>query len=173
MIGKNAALLRLIPTMTVAALATAGGGEVRAAATDTASLLAPLKAFATAYNRGDREFPVNAYIDDAPTIDDFPPYSWRGSNAARIWYQATIGGNTTAAYKEFLDEHQVLELGRTLTVRQHGDHAFVVLVTALRFRARGSNYLQHYDWTVSEIRTGAGWRINAQGWALTDSTHSR
>ena len=172
MIGKKTPLRGLVAAVAVAALATAGTGSVRATP-DTTSLLAPLKAFATAYNRGDRDFPANAYTDDAPTIDDFPPYSWKGPNAARVWYQATIGGNTTATYKAFRDEHQVLELERPYTVRQQGDHAFVVLKTALHFQARGSKYLQHYDWTVSEIRTSAGWRINAQGWALTDSTHTR
>jgi len=139
-----------------------------AADTDTAGLLAPLKVFASAFNQADRTFPTKAYTDDATTIDEFSPYSWRGPKAARIWYAATTGGNTDADYQQFRASHQVLTLDKPLTVRQSGKHAFVVIATKLTFQAKGTTHLQHLDWTVSEIETAYGWRIAAQAWALID-----
>ena len=158
----------LLIALTSMALTSFCADRAAAAEPDTASLLQPLQVFAAAYNRADCTFPADAYTDDATTIDEFAPFSWQGPRAARTWYAATTSCDKESDYQQFLAEHQVLTLGALATVRQEGNHAFVVIATKLTFQAKGRTYLQHLYWTVSEIQAAQGWRIAAQGWALVD-----
>ncbi len=138
------------------------------AVTDTqAAVLAPLKAFAAAFNAGDRNFPSAAFTGDCTTIDEFDPFAWHGSGSIRVWYRETTGG-TTRGYRHFLDAHETLTLENARIIRQRGSNAYAVLATRLHYMQSGKPRLQHLDWTVAEVRTSSGWRIAAQAWALLD-----
>ncbi len=159
----------LIGALTIACLiviAPVHGYAAGGSSTQT-PLLAPLKAFAAAFNAGNRSFPSQAFTEDCTTIDEFGPFEWHGKGSIRVWYRDTTG-RTARGYQHFLAAHEILTLDRARMIRQRGSNAYVVLATRLQYRHNGDQHLQHLDWTVTEVRTPSGWRIAAQAWALLD-----
>ncbi|HEX5274415.1 MAG TPA: hypothetical protein VFW34_04000 [Candidatus Rubrimentiphilum sp.] len=139
----------------VACLLLATPLHARAATTDSQTpVLAPMKAFAAAFNAGSRSFPTTAFTEDCTTIDEFDPFEWHGKGSIR----------------HFLQAHEILTLEGTRMLRRRGSNAYVVLSTRLQYAQMGKTRLQHLDWAAAEVHTPAGWRIAAQAWALLDDT---
>ena len=143
-------------------------GAARAESPQTAALMAPLRVFAHAFNAQDRTFTSTAFTEDCTTIDEFAPFGWQGRGSIRTWYSGTTGGADAKSYRRFLDLQEVVTLDPPVYVRTSGENAYVVVPSRLLYTSRGKRRLQHMSWTVSEVRTPAGWRIRAQAWAVLD-----
>jgi hypothetical protein len=147
-------------------------GSAAAGTVNQTGVLAPLRAFAGAFNAADRNFPSAAFTESCTTIDEFPPFEWHGDGSIRTWYRETTGG-TARGYQHFLAAHETLTIERARMLRTRGSNAYVVLATHLQYVQNGQRRLQHLDWAVAETNTASGWRIAAQSWALLDDVAMR
>ena len=163
------ALMRYIASL-LFFIAVALPGVVRAENPKTAALMAPLRVFAHAFNTQNRTFTTTAFTGDCTTIDEFAPFGWQGRGSIRVWYSDTTGGADATSYRAFVNSDEVVTLDRPAYVRMFGNNAYVVVPSRLLYTSRGKRRLQHMTWTVSEVRTTAGWRIRAQAWAVLDDT---
>ncbi|PYL46531.1 MAG: hypothetical protein DMF40_11970 [Verrucomicrobia bacterium] len=65
-------------------IAVAVGGPV--VASQETDVMAPVRQFVDAFNKGDIKMVQAACADETFIIDDFPPHEWRGSGATSKWF---------------------------------------------------------------------------------------
>ena len=136
----------------------------RAAVDETALLAAP-KAFASAFNSHQTEYPNGVFTDDCSIIDEFPPYLWAGNGSAREWYSVLMG-RTPEERKKRVAANERLELGAPKFARVNGDFAYLVVPSVLTYTMSGKKHRQTGEWAITEVRRGGGWIISAHSWAM-------
>ena len=70
---------------TISLLALAGGPAL---ASDKSDVVAAVKKFDDAFNKGDAKGIVAACTPQALIIDDFPPHAWQGADTCANWARA-------------------------------------------------------------------------------------
>ena len=156
---------QLLATL-ILGLATAVPGA--AASTYTDALAAPVSAWVHAFNSGQAAFPSDAFTDDCAVIDEFPPFSWGKDRVnVRAWYADVVGSNDPKRRARFLAEKEHLVLEKPTYVRSNETDANVTFPAVYTYTSDGKLHTQRALFTVVERKTAAGWRINANAWAIS------
>lgn len=136
-----------------------------ALAIDEAPLLVAPKAFASAFNNHQTDYPDGVFTDDCAIIDEFPPYLWAGHGSAREWYSVLMG-RTPEEQKKRVAANERLKLGVPKFARINGDFAYLVVPSVLTWTIDGKKHRQTGEWVITEVRRGGAWVISAHSWAV-------
>ena len=162
--GRASATVRGMKTLLSIVFMICAAAAARAAV-DEAALLAAPKAFASAFNNHHTDYPDGIFTDDCAIIDEFPPYLWAGKGSAREWYSVLMG-RTPEEQRKRVAANERLELGAPKFARVNGDFAYLVVPSVLTYTLGGRKHRQTGEWTITEVRRGAGWVISAHSWAM-------
>jgi ketosteroid isomerase-like protein len=145
---------------------------VAAAQPDTGALMAPVNAWAKAFNTHQTTFPSDAFTDDCTVIDEFPPFAWAPGHATvRDWYAVVEGLDDPAHRQDVLRTQAHVDVGTPENVVVKGDAAYMTFhSTWSGLIPNGKHFSQTGLFTVVERKTPDGWRISANSWAVL-ATH--
>ncbi|MBD5657168.1 MAG: hypothetical protein IAI50_18610 [Candidatus Eremiobacteraeota bacterium] len=152
-------------TLAAVAWLTTPGADAGTARVD-ASVLAPVRAFAAAFN-AQGAYPEAAFTRDCSVLDDFAPYVWRGDGAPRRWY-ASLTGTTPLERRAMAATHARIVFDAPQFTRRDRERAYLVVPGTLTLTLHGNVETQHGRWTLAEVRGPSGWRIASQAWAIVD-----
>lgn len=142
------------------ALALAAMAQGTAAAQDKNAVVATVRQFVDAFNKGDTKAAVAACTDQASIIDEFPPYEWRGTGGCARWandYDADAKKNGVTG--------GMVILGSFRHVDVTGDRAYVVGPATYACQQRGKPVKETGSMLTVVLQKGAGgWRIAAWAW---------
>ena len=139
-------------------LIAAGQG---AAAPEKAAVIAPVRQFVEAFNKGDAKAMAAVCEEQISIIDEFPPHEWHGAGGVAAWMtdfdaDAKKNGITDAIVTVAAPKH----------VDIAGDRAYVVVPADYVYKQNGKTVQETGSlMTVALHKGSAGWRI--AGWAWT------
>ena len=122
-------------------------------------VLAAIRAFVDAVNRGDQPAALARLAHDVTIIEDLPPYRWHGPEAGAEWMLAMWhnGQRTGLTQVE-------MALGADLRVEVDRDHAYVVLPGFLSLSGNGQSVSADGRLTFALRKDGQDWLIAAFAW---------
>ena len=122
---------------------------------------APIRAMATAFNKGDVPAAKAAHVA-APTILDevAAPFAWSGPTAFDDWI-ATMGRTETERGRT----GGQVELGPATRETVDGNSAYVIVPSRYTFRQRGRKMRETGSMTFVLTRVGAAWKIQSWSWS--------
>jgi len=131
-----------------------------------AELMAPINAFAEAFNALRPDLPAGIFAADATVVDEFQPYLWRGDREIHDWYGRLVGTTPETREKQkALNAHY--SVGQPTFVEVHADRAYVVVPGKLTYRVANEDHEQLGAAVFQEIRVDGKWLIAAHAWAIT------
>ncbi len=145
--------------LAMAVIAPAGGAEALVVAPNPAQAEVGVLAnrIIAAANAGDMKTILAAWADgDHAIIDNFPPFSWRGTNALTAWL--TDYGKEMASSGE---TNVVSKIGPPLYVRAEGDRFYAVFADDYSYERAGAPLHQALLWTFVAVRTPLGLKIES------------
>ena len=125
-------------------------------AADADDVMAPIKAFVAAIDKGDMAAAAAAHVASPGIVDEFPPYHW---SSIAAW--ATDLGKDAAAHGDTGGSLAIVKAGN---IRIEGDHAYAVVATDYSYSRKGVPAVEHGTITYALDRTPEGWRIAAWTW---------
>jgi ketosteroid isomerase-like protein len=136
------------------------GAGARVQAQD-AQVMAPIKQFMDAFNKGDMAAAAATHTADADLaiIDEVPPYAWRGAQAFKAWSTALDAD----AKKRGMTEPSVTISAPTRT-EMDGDQAYVVVPAVFAFKEKGVPMKESAQMTFVLKKGAKGWLIHAWTW---------
>ena len=138
-------------------IAVAVGGPV--VASQETDVMAPVRQFVDAFNKGDTKMVQAACADETFIIDDFPPHEWRGSGASSKWFH-----DLTAMGKKYDMSDAFVTLGKQRRLHISGTDAYVVVPVNLRYQEKRRS-IKTTGWMTLALHKGIeGWRISAWAW---------
>ncbi len=130
-------------------------------ASDETDVLAVVKDYNTALNKGDQKA---AAADSAPQLsitDEFAPYSWQGADATAGWF-----ADYAAWTKQNVVTNDTVTLAKPWRVEVDGDHAYAVVPATFTYTKRGANVVEAGSvWTFALQKTADHWRIVSWAWS--------
>jgi ketosteroid isomerase-like protein len=132
-----------------------------AAASDESDVLATLKAYSDAFNKGDTGAASALCAGQSVVIDDFPPHVWQGGAGCADWAAALLAA---AKQEGDTDLHVATTKPKQLSVS--GDAAYAVLPAKYTYKRNGKPMMQVGLWTFALQKAGADWRIAGWSWGL-------
>ncbi len=131
------------------------------AASDETAVMAPVRQFVSAFNKGDTKTVLAVCSDVTSIIDEFPPYEWHGAGACSTWlndYDADAKRNGIT--------DGIVTLGHPRHIDITKDRAYVVLPVSYTMRIRGKRAKETGSIFVISLQKGAAdWRITGWAWA--------
>jgi len=144
---------------TVIVLAVSLLGAASVAASPENEVMAPVREFIDAFNKGDVKRLQATCADQTFIIDDFPPNQWRGSRATSKWFHDL----TESAKKNGMSEAFV-SLQKPRRVGITGSSAYVIVPVKLTYKDK-SRLVNTAGLMTLALHKGAdGWRIGAWAW---------
>lgn len=131
----------------------------RAAASEKADAMAPVRQFIDGFNKGDLKSAIAACASEASVIDDFPPHEWQGPGCEK-W----ADGFLAVAKKEGITDARILP-GKPRHVDITGNRAYVVVPVTLVFKHLGNPKKLPSMFTASLHKEAGSWRITGWAWA--------
>jgi ketosteroid isomerase-like protein len=132
-----------------------------AAAVDKTAVMAPVRQFVAAFNKGDVPTAAAQCTEQAAIIDEFPPYVWHGGGACTAWMEEY---DADAKSRGISDGFVILSAPRLVEVK--GDRAYVVAPASYAYNMKGSTHKETDSiLTVALQKIAAGWRITGWSWA--------
>jgi ketosteroid isomerase-like protein len=137
-------------------------GAPAGAGTPDAALMAPIKQFIDAFNKGDAAAAAatHAAAADLTIIDEVPPYLWRGPQAFQAW-AADLESDAKA--NGITD--QAVTIGAATREETSGDQAYVIVPSVYAFKQRGVAMREAAQMTFVLKKGADGWLIH--GWTWT------
>ncbi len=149
-------------------LFTITGLAIAANQTIDPAIAAPAKALANALSKL-QPFPADQFTSNAIVVDEFPPFTWQGSNAARTWYEGYLTLAKASGMSNILVT--VADPDRNPTIA--ADRAYVTFPTTIKYTMKGKREEERGRWTLVLEKQGDKWRIASHSWDRTyDSTNS-
>lgn len=132
------------------------------AQTATADVVAPLKKFMDAFNKGDMAgaAATHAAGPDLAIIDEVPPFAWHGADAFKTWAAALDADSK----KQGITDQNVTIAAPTRT-EVSGDTAYVVVPAVYTFKLKGAAMRESAQMTFALKKGAGGWLIT--GWTWT------
>ena len=131
-----------------------------AMAQDNKAVVAPVRQFADAFNKGDAKALAATCADQAFIIDEFPPHEWHGANTCAKWMSDYFAD----AKKNGMSEGAVT-MGSPRHVDVSGDVAYVVVPTEFSFKLKGKPTKESGSTLTVVLHKGPkGWLITAWTW---------
>jgi ketosteroid isomerase-like protein len=131
-----------------------------ALASDKTDVLATVKAYTGAFNKGDSAAVAAFCTPQAVIIDDFAPHVWQGPTACTDW-----AAGLAAVAKAAGDTDAVVSTAKPLQVIVTGDRAYAVFPAKYIFKEKGKPVTEPGIWTFTFQKLDAGWRISGWAWA--------
>ncbi len=144
----------------IALLAVVWQGPVSYAASGE-DLVAPLRQFIDAFNKGDSASAYATYAKGEITIvDEFAPHRWTGPHAAQDW---------AAAYDKHAQATGVsdgqVKYGAPTRIEREGEFAYVILPTEYLYKERGKAMDEKGQITAVLHKEDGAWKIRAWTWS--------
>ena len=138
----------------------AGAGV--AAAADEAAIIAPIKKFMEAFNKGDAAgaAATHSATPDLVILDEVPPYAWTGANAFQAWASSL---EADAKANGITDES--VAIGAPTRLEVNGDSAYVIVPSTYSFKLKGVAMKEVAQMTFVVKKGQNGWLIH--GWTWT------
>ena len=150
---------KLLLAFSLIAFATFSAAQTPGSA--DAAVLAPVRQFVDAFNKGDVKTMLASCADQTSILDEFPPHEWHGAGACGKW-----ASDFDADAKKNGITDGVVTLSKPSHVDITADRAYVVVPASYTYKQKGK--------TVSEVgsiitltlqKIPAGWRITGWSWA--------
>ena len=137
-------------------------GAVATAGTPDAQLMAPIRTFIDAFNKGDSAVAAatHAATADLTIIDEVSPHLWHGPQAFQAW-SADLDGDSR---KRGITDQSVT-ISAPTRVETSGDGAYVVVPAVYAFKERGVAMRESAQMTFVLKKGPGGWLIH--GWTWT------
>src|ERR1022692_2538565 len=149
--------------MLFGAFVIVGMSAVAGAATPTAEVLVPVRAFIDGFNKGDmKAAAAQTSPDGMLIIDDIAPFSWSGPKAFDTWGNALddsdkAAGNTGAQLAD----------GKPVHVEISSDRAYVVVPAVYTFKQKDVAMRETAQMAITLQKGKTGWLISGFAWAGT------
>jgi ketosteroid isomerase-like protein len=132
------------------------------------AVAAPAKALASALSEL-KPFPTELFTSNAIVVDEFPPFTWQGPDAARNWYEQYLGLVKSVGMRDIVVI--VSDPDRNVTIA--ADRAYVTFPTSIKYTLKGKREEERGRWTLVLEKQSGKWRIASHSWDRTyDSTNS-
>jgi ketosteroid isomerase-like protein len=137
------------------------GSSLLAQTTDP-QLMAPIKTFMEAFNKGDVPGAAATHASDADLviIDEVPPFLWRGPKAFTSW----AADLEREDKKQSITDEQV-SIGAATRVETDGTWAYVIVPSVYTFKQKGTPMREAAQMTFTLRKGPGGWLIH--GWTWT------
>jgi len=132
----------------------------QAYASDKADVVATIRQYNDAFNKGDTKAAGALCAPHTIIIDDFAPFAWQGATACKDWADALA----TLEKKDGISNDKVTR-GKAWHVTVTGDRAYAVYPTRYSYRLNGKPVAENGVWTFAMEKAGSGWRIAGWAWA--------
>ena len=146
------AVLALVGGVLSAVVAFAASGE---------DVVAPLRQFIDAFNKGETAAAYATYAKGEITIvDEFAPHRWTGTHAAQDW---------AAAYDKHAQATGVSDgqakYGAPTRIEREGELAYVILPTEYLYKEHGKAMDEKGSITAVLHKEDGAWKIRAWTWS--------
>ena len=123
-------------------------------------VIAPIRQFIDAFNKGDTQTAFATYAKgDLTIIDEFAPHIWNGPRAAQDW---ASDFNKNAAATGVTDPN--VTYGSAYRIEIEGDVAYVVMPTGYSYKLKGVPMAEKAQ-LVTVLHKDAGvWKIRSWAW---------
>ena len=129
-------------------------------ASDRADIIATVKAFADASQKGDVTAVISACSSHTIIIDSgAPPYTWQGPNACADYMNAFAINNKATGVTD-----DVTSIGKPKTVYITGNYAYAMYPATYTDKENGKPTKQAATWTFTLERSPKGWMITGWSW---------
>jgi ketosteroid isomerase-like protein len=156
------ALILFVFLLTVTAFVVSANPSVDPAVAD------PAKALASALSEL-QPFPADLFTSNAIVIDEFPPFTWQGKDAAKTWYESYLALAKGSGMSNIVVT--ISDPDRKATIAT--DRAYVTFPTTIKYTMKGKREEERGRWTLVLEKQGNKWRIASHSWDRTyDSTNS-
>ena len=143
------------------ALITAIVGAASPLLGQTAEVMAPVRQFVDAFNKGDTKATLGSCAQQVSIIDEFPPHLWHGAGACSKWFS----DYDVDAKKNGISDGSVT-LGMPLHVDVSGTHAYVIVPAEYAYKLKGKPVQETGSLITVVLQKGArGWHITGWAWA--------
>jgi ketosteroid isomerase-like protein len=133
---------------------------VPALASDKTDVMATVKAYVDATNKGEDAAGAALCANPAAVIDDFAPHVWQGPTACADWAAAFA-----ADAKASGDTEALVTTAKPLHLTVKGDRAYAVLPAKYAYKEHGKPIVEPGLWTFALQKLDAGWRITGWTWS--------
>ncbi len=154
----NRALLAIALLVSIAGMRPAFAAD---AASTEADLIAPVKKWIEAFNKGDTAAAKAGCADSTSIIDEFPPHEWHGAGACAKWMD-----DFDANAKENGITDAIVSLGKPLHATATGDRGYLVVPASYTYKEKGKPTEQTgATLTIAMQKGAAGWTITGWAWS--------
>jgi ketosteroid isomerase-like protein len=133
-----------------------------------AAVLAPITAWVTTANAGDRAGLIALFTPDGSSVDNFAPYRFPAPAGAAHWYDGFVADS---------DAHHetdgIIAITSPRFFHVSGDHAWVVVPTTYRYKRSGTAELETGDLVFTLARVNGGWKLTSMSWSQASDTSPR
>ena len=124
-------------------------------------VVAPLRQFIDAFNKGDTAGAYATYAKGEITIvDEFAPHRWTGTHAAQDWATAY----DKHAQVTGVSDGQV-KYGAPTRIEREGEFAYVIMPTEYLYKEHGKAMDEKGQITAVLHKEGDAWKIQAWTWS--------
>jgi ketosteroid isomerase-like protein len=132
-----------------------------ATASDQAEVMATVRGFVDAFNKGDVKAVAATCAEQTSIIDEFPPHEWHGMGACAKW----MADYDTDAKKNAITDG-VVTLGAPRHTDVAGETAYVVVSADYTFKQAGKPVKETGSiLTIALKKNVSGWRMTGWSWA--------
>ena len=147
----------------LAAVVVVGMSAATIAATPTAEVMMPVRAFIDGFNKGDTKAATAQTSPDGMVIvDDIAPFTWTGPKAFDTWGKALDDSDKAAGNT---DGH--VAYGKPVHVEVSVDRAYVVLPAVYTFKQKGVTQKETAHMALTLQKSNTGRLITGFSWAGT------
>lgn len=130
-------------------------------ASDQTDLVAAVKAYDAAFNKGDMKTANAMCAPNAVIIDDFAPHVWQGADACGDWTKAIDASEKAGGVTD-----GVVTLGKPWRVTVTGDRGYIVVPTTYTYKQKGKPVVESgAAWTLAFQKIAGSWKITGWAWA--------
>lgn len=132
------------------------------------AVAAPAKALASALSEL-QPFPADLFTSTAIVVDEFPPFTWQGKDAAKTWYEGYLALAKGSGMSNIVVTVSDPDRNTTLAANR----AYVTFPTTIKYTMKGKREEERGRWTLVLEKQGDKWRIASHSWdRIYDSTNS-
>ena len=128
---------------------------------DKTAVMATVRQFVDAFNKGDTKAALATCADQTSIIDEFPPHEWHGAGACQKWmddYEADARKNDISDGLVTLSSPRHVEIT--------AERAYVVVPATYTYKQKGKPMKETNSlFTLVLQKAGTGWRITAWAWS--------
>lgn len=142
---------------------TAPASARTAAPTDKTDVMAVIRTYVDAFNKGDTAAATAVCAERTSIIDEFPPYAWQGAGTCAKW----MADYDADAKKNGITDG-VVTLGKPKFVDVSGDRAYAVIPSNYTFKLKGKRVAEigsMFTFALGYDTAAAGWRITGWSWS--------